>query len=123
MLIYCVVLVSAVKQKDSVIHIYIYIYVFFFTHSFPLWFILRRLSTCLLCPLTFLNSKLLILCFVVCLPTSFLPSLPPTVPPSSLSSFYLFLFSQLHSIFIFFVNQKGSREEKKREKRPTVFSC
>lgn len=46
-----------------------------------------------------------------------------TVPPSSLSSFYLFLFSQLHSIFFFFVNQKGSREEKKREKRPTVFSC
>ena len=33
MLIYCVVLVSAVKQKDSVIHIYIYIYVFFF-HTF-----------------------------------------------------------------------------------------
>lgn len=31
MLIYCVVLVSAVKQKDSVIHIYIYV---FFFHTF-----------------------------------------------------------------------------------------
>ena len=118
----CCVSFCCKAKGFSYTYIYIYMY-FFFTHSFPLWFILRRLSTCLLCPLTFLNSKLLILCFVVCLPTSFLPSLPPTVPPSSLSSFYLFLFSQLHSIFFFFVNQKGSREEKKREKRPTVFSC
>ena len=100
-----------------------YTYIYSFTYSFPLWFILRRLSTCLLCPWTFLNSKLLSFLLLVCLPTSFLPSLPPTVPPSSLPSFYLLLFSQLHSVFFFFVSQKGSREEKKREKRPTVFSC
>ena len=31
MLIYCVVLVSAVKQKDSVIHIYIFFFYTFFS--------------------------------------------------------------------------------------------
>ena len=36
-LIYNVVLISAVQQCDSVIHIYIYIYSFLY--SFPLWFI------------------------------------------------------------------------------------
>ena len=35
-LIYNVVLISAVQQSDSVIHIYIYI---IFSYSFPLWFI------------------------------------------------------------------------------------
>ena len=35
-LIHNVVLISAVRQSDSVIHVY----TFFFLHSFPLWFII-----------------------------------------------------------------------------------
>ena len=37
LLTYNVVLMSAVQQSDSVIHIYIYIYSF--SYCFPLWFI------------------------------------------------------------------------------------
>ena len=36
-LIYGVVLISAVRQSDSVIHIYI---IYSFLYSFPLWFII-----------------------------------------------------------------------------------
>ena len=35
-LIHNVVLISAVQQSDSVIHIYIYIYIHSFSYSFPL---------------------------------------------------------------------------------------
>lgn len=112
MLIYCVVLVSAVKQKDSVIRIYI-----FFTYSFPLWFILRRLCTCLLCPLTFLKSKLLILCFLSVSPLlSFLPYLllsllPPFLPFIS----YYSLNSMAFSFSLWIRRVQGKRKRGRRD--------
>ena len=54
-LIYNVMLVSAVQQSDSVIHlhtcvyIYIYIYTHTFSYSFPLWFIIQYFEYSSMC--------------------------------------------------------------------------